>query len=303
LLDIERGFWARNELDLGTSPADPLSARTAKVIPYVEDRRNCLLFIPEMSLDGAAMASLQAALKTAIQITFQLEDSELAAEPLPNRDNRRHLLLYEAAEGGAGVLRRLIDDSSAMAQVATEALRLCHFDPLTGADERKAPGASEECEAGCYDCLMSYANQRDHQLLDRQKVREFLMSLTGAQVVSSSRPTTRADHRDHLLRLTDSELERRWLRFLDEAGYRLPTDAQVAIRECQTRPDFLYQSEGNQAVIYIDGPPHDYPDRQNRDAAQEELLEDKGWLVIRFHHEEDWVKKLATYPSVFGRPS
>ena len=78
------------------------------------------------------MASLQAALKNAIQVTYQLEDNELAAEPLPNRDERKLLLLYEAAEGGAGVLRRLLDDANALRDVAREALRLCHFDPDTG---------------------------------------------------------------------------------------------------------------------------------------------------------------------------
>ena len=40
--------------------------------------------------------------------------------------------------------------------------------------------------------------------------------------------------------------------------------------------------------MYVDGPPHDYPERQQRDADQTECLEDYGWEVIRFHHEDDW---------------
>ena len=55
------------------------------------------------------MASLQAALKHAIQVQYQLEDDELAAEPLPSADDRHLILLYESAEGGAGVLRQLLD--------------------------------------------------------------------------------------------------------------------------------------------------------------------------------------------------
>ncbi len=35
------------------------------------------------------MASLQAALQTAIQIIYQLEDGELAVDPLPGDDERR----------------------------------------------------------------------------------------------------------------------------------------------------------------------------------------------------------------------
>ena len=46
------------------------------------------------------------ALKSAIQVQFQLEDNELAAEPLPSPDVPRLILFYEASEGGAGVLRR-----------------------------------------------------------------------------------------------------------------------------------------------------------------------------------------------------
>ena len=77
---------------------------------------------------------------------YQLEDNELAAEPLPSRDERRLLLFYESAEGGAGVLRRLLEDQWAIREVAQEALRLSHFDPDTGEDLRRAPRAQEDCE-------------------------------------------------------------------------------------------------------------------------------------------------------------
>jgi hypothetical protein len=50
------------------------------------------------------MASLQAALKNAIQVEFQLEESELAAEPMPLFDERHLILFYEAAEGGGRCL-------------------------------------------------------------------------------------------------------------------------------------------------------------------------------------------------------
>ena len=64
-------------------PDDPLSERHKRVIPFVEDHRNCLLSTPLVALEAEQMASLQAALKRAIQAVFQLEDQELAAEPLP----------------------------------------------------------------------------------------------------------------------------------------------------------------------------------------------------------------------------
>src|SRR5262249_11083382 len=155
------------------------------------------------------------ALKHAIQVRYQLEDNELAAEPLPDMTSRRQLLFYESAEGGAGVLRRLIDDPQALSEVAREALRLCHYDPQTGNDLRRAPRARENCEAACYDCLLTYANQRDHQLLDRRSIRDFLLCLAGSQVVASANSTPRPLHLEQLQRLTDSSLEQQWLRHLE----------------------------------------------------------------------------------------
>lgn len=300
VLDTERGYWAR-DTTIADDPDDPLSVRTTRVIPYVDDRRNCLLIEPTTRYDLPVMASLQAALKHALQIHFQLEENELAAEPLPDDQTRRLLLFYEAAEGGAGVLRRLLDDPQALASLASTALELCHFDPQTGADLRRAPRAREDCEAACYDCLMSYANQREHALLDRQSVRTLLLHLAQGHTTASPTLATRATHLEHLLRQAGSELERRWLRWLDTQGYRLPDRAQLFIESCQTRPDFFYAD--HHTAIYIDGPPHDSADRQVRDQQQTEAMEDAGYTVIRCGHLDDWAQIATRYPYIFGMGS
>ncbi len=298
MLDKERGFWARSEQS-EDDPDDPLSPRTERVIPYVEDRRNCLLLEPVESLDLDRMVSLEAALKKAIQVQFQLEDNELATEILPNEDMPRLLLFYESAEGGAGVLRRLLDEADAFAQVARRALELCHFDPDTGQDKRRPERSREDCEAACYDCLMHYGNQPDHRRLDRQKIRDLLLRLNRARVQTAPGGQTRAEHLAMLERLAGSELERRWLKHLEAHNLRLPSHAQHLIEACQTRPDFFYAEY--QAAIYIDGPPHDYPERAERDQTKTECLEDAGYIVIRFHHEEDWEAIIARYPHIFGK--
>lgn len=297
VLDVERGYWARNDQD-AEDEDDPVSQRTQRVIPYVEDRRNCLLVEPADPLEAEEMASLQAALKNAIQVEYQLEESELAAEPLPSSADRRQIMLYEAAEGGAGVLRHLVEHPTALAQVARAALRLCHFDPDTGEDQRRAPGAREDCEAACYDCLMSYSNQLDHKLLDRQRIKMILTTLATAQVSPSPSSLSRAEHVAQLLRQCGSELEKDWLRFIDDRGLRLPSDAQVFIEPCQTRPDFLYQHE--QTAIYIDGPPHDYAGRQQRDRVQTAAMEDAGYTVLRFRARDDWDAIVRQHPNLFG---
>ena len=301
VLDVERGYWERDtQADPEDGNGDPVGPLTRRVVPFVQDRRNALLIEPVTELGPIVMASLQAALKNAVQVSYQLEDQELAAEPLPNINERRALLLYEAAEGGAGVLRRLVEDPAALTEVARGALELCHFDPDTGADRGAAPGAKERCEAACYDCLMSYGNQPDHELLDRTAIRDVLLALRSARVEASPAATSRDEHLERLMRQAGSDLERRWLRYLSTRGYRLPTDAGKLFETAGTRPDFYY--EADMLAVYVDGPPHRFPERVSRDQAQQGRLEQLGYLVVRFQDDSEaaWEPIILRYPSVFG---
>ena len=206
-------------------------------------------------------------------------------------------MFFECSEGGAGVLKRLIDDPKALSKVAATALQICHFNPENGTDFRKAPGSKEECEAACYDCLMSYRNQMDHQNLDRQKIKEYLISLKKSEVEASPTSVSRSTHLERLLRLCQSDLERKWLKFINDRNLRLPTRAQGFIEICRTRPDFLY--DNHSVVVYVDGSPHNYKDRQRRDAEQTNCMEDGGYTVIRFGIEDDWGSIVGKYPNIF----
>ena len=272
-----------------------------RVVPFVEDRRNVLLFRwvgSDASLE--MMASMQAILKSAIQAVFQLEDSELAAEPLPAVGDRRFLLFYEASEGGAGVLRRLAEDPESMRAVARKALELCHYDPVDLTDLEHGPSAREACSSACYDCLLSYGNQRDHLLLDRRLMPEPLAALRDASYETSTGTKTRSQKLDELLGLCDSKLEKDWLKLVYENNLTLPSHAQLRIPECHTKPDFVYTNGANKLAVYVDGPPHDYPARQMRDADQDMALLGKGWIVQRFHHEADWTKLFNAFPGIYG---
>lgn len=301
VLDTERGYWQKNinAQEQAGGNEEAMSNSKRKVIPFVEDRKNCLIIEPSTELSLEAMASLQAALKQAIQIVYQLEDSELASVPLPEVENRNRILLYESAEGGAGVLRQLVRNAEALPAVARESLKRCHFDPDTGEDLGHDENMTERCEAACYHCLLSYSNQPEHKLLDRFHALEWLELLRDATVVPSPATVSRGRHLEALLAAAESSLERKWLQFLQDNGYSLPDKAQHFIEACGTRPDFIYTS-GADAAIYIDGPPHDYPDRQHRDSDQEECLLNASYIVIRFHHEADWSEKIRQYPSIFG---
>ena len=302
VLDTERGYWERNEQAVEDDPTDPMSESKQciipYIIPYVEDHRNCLLIEPLSQLSQAQMASLQPALKNAIQVLYQVEDGELTAEPLPSADERRFILLYEASEGGAGVLRQLLDDAHAVRAVAREALRICHFDPQSGDDKRRPEGAKEDCEAACYDCLMSYTNQLDHKLLDRMLLPEFLMQLATATVQASPVAAPRDDHIAQLKARCDSDFERAWLDFLEIHNLHLPDVAQRYIEEAHTRPDFLYTSQG--VAIFIDGIHHKYEDIQAHDRQVTALLENAGYTVIRFGFQDSWPEIVQRNAWLFG---
>jgi ATP-dependent helicase YprA (DUF1998 family) len=298
VLDIERGYWQRNDLMPDDDDVDQLTRRVERVIPYVEDRRNSMIFEPKTVQTPEVITSLAHALKNAVQVVYQLEDDELACELLPNGNAPRYILLYEAAEGGAGVLRRLLKDPQAFPAVAREALRICHFNPDTGDDEGHAPGVSEICEAACYDCLLSYSNQLVHRLLDRKAIQDILMDFQRGAVSIAPAATPRSEQIAQLKRLCSSKLEESWLAFLEENDYHLPSSAQGFVEACKTRPDFFY--EEHNAAIYVDGPPHQYPERKQRDLAQTECMEDRGYVVIRFSSNDDWAAIVKKYPTVFG---
>ena len=228
-----------------------------------------------------------------------MEPDELAASALPSADDRRLLFFYEAAEGGAGVLRQVAEEPSALADIARTALEICHFNPDTGQDLAADPNNNIQCEAACYDCLLEYGNQPDHTHIDRKRIVEVLQTLMRSITRSSGGPRGRLDHLDELMRVCDSQLEPRWLQLLADTNLRLPSHAQYLIASCQTRPDFFY-ADANTA-IYIDGPPHDTPQQQAEDCEITNRLTAAGYLVIRFHHATDWNNVIDQYPDIFGR--
>jgi very-short-patch-repair endonuclease len=293
VLDVERGYWESNKALEENDPGDPMSSRTMRVIPFVEDRRNALLVEPRQPLQPEVMASLQAALKNAIQIQYQLEDQELAAEPLPERSKRNRLLFFEAAEGGAGVLRRLVEEPGGRAGVASAALELCHFDPATGDDRRRAPNATEDCEAACYNCLMSYGNQLDHPLLDRHAIRDLLLVLSGSRVQAEPVPASRSAQAGQLARQLSDGVEEHWIRWLHAHDLRLPSRAKPEVQGA--RPDFAYDDDF--AVVYVDGD----DGRAARDAEHVGHLEDAGYTVVRFGPEAGWEATLKRFSSIFRR--
>ena len=295
-LDLERGYWSRNQADTEDRDDAAAEGRIARVVPFVRDTRNALVMRFEPPRAAPEMASLQAAFKQAIQQHFQLEPRELSCEAMPSPHERREVLFYEASEGGAGVLRQLAEGPAVLPALARRALEICHYDPDTLEDR-----AEDRCGRACYECLLDYGNQPDHRILDRALIRDLLAELARAECRPAGGAGSRAERLAALWKRCDSRLEQRWLDRVESLGLRLPSDAQYAIPGHYTRPDFFYR-EAN-AAIYIDGPPHDAPDQAREDQAKTRALIEVGYIVIRFHHAADWFAVFRRHPDVFGEIS
>ncbi|MEO9586396.1 MULTISPECIES: DEAD/DEAH box helicase [Marinobacter] len=309
MIDPLNGTWLKDEEQGGneeTDADDPVNQRQ-RISPFVTDRRNVLVIRPRLDMSPTTAATLQYAIKRGIELNYQLEESELMAEPLPNMHERNALLFYEAAEGGAGVLTRLATEPGAWRQVARTALELMHWkrpDDTTAwheSPQNQWQDTNTSCEAGCYRCILSYFNQPDHENIDRRdrETLQWLAQLTDMTLETGSGGNRPADQAAQLKRASGSSLEQAWLDALQRYSLRQPDAAQPYLKEFNVRPDFAYRD--SRALIFVDGPHHDHEDRRMIDQRQTQDLEDAGFLVLRFPKETNsWPALFARHPDVFG---
>lgn len=299
-LDLTTGAWGKPD-DASEEDDSGLGKQVvSRVLPYVKDNRNILLLRAARQLPHAdhALVTLAYALQRGIQFVYQVEEVEVSVE-LVGKDEHQRLLLWEAAEGGTGVWERIMADPSAFATIAREALRVCHFDPDTGDED---PEWTDRCALACYDCLLSYSNQRSHRLIDRRLVRDFLLDLARAtvQVPSVEREAYEIRYR-RLLDLADSTLERDFLVFLHDNGLTLPDAAQVRpAADVAVQPDFYYEPNGHAAAcVFVDGPAHENPETARHDRQVREALEDRGYLVAEVQ-PGNFAGAVHDHAAVFG---
>ncbi len=301
MIDVTTGRWLKeNDREDQAAPEEEgLEAaggvkRKQRVIPYVEDRRNVLVTRLSASVSPETAITATIALERGIETAFQLEDSELSSEGLPDPDRRGRALFVESAEGGAGALRRLVDDPAALPRAARTALQIMHFDPETGADRSVDEPGRERCVRACYDCLLSYGNQRVHEMIDRHLVRDLVLRLASAVV---SLPAAATMERPEASEPQNSRAAEflTWLRARD---LRLPDEMD---REAEgARPDMIYRLPDGNAAVFVKGIDEDSEEQDGRDERAQDVLRDLGWSVIIIGAGTDWAAVATRYPSVFG---
>jgi very-short-patch-repair endonuclease len=287
----------------GEGDDDSAEVGYVKITPFVQDRKNALLLQFANNWEPLQLLSLKNALKRGIEVAFQLDNSEIAAELMPNEEEASALLLYESAEGGAGVLSRLVESPSALRQLGRTALEVCHWrlsDPLP-ATEVALEDADPECEAGCYRCLLGYHNQREHDRIDRRlpKLKQVLLDLARGELVGQGGSDSRSERLERLRDLCQSGLERLWLDTAFRLGHHLPDDAQKEVSAHFVTPDFTYREAA--ALVVIDGPHHNKPLQQRLDQQKRQALKDAGIRVVVFdQHSEEWPAVFCEHAWLFG---
>jgi hypothetical protein len=296
-IDPISGYWAKNE-DESDEPSDPTASLRQWIVPSVQDRKNALLLQPMRDdLAQATQATLQHALLRGIEAVFQLEEGEILAEPMPTRDERSGFLLYEATEGGAGVLTRLVAEPERLAEVARKALSIMHFAVTDQASlPSDAPALIDapdtSCVAACYRCLMSYFNQPDHERIDRRDRHAKSLLLRLARATTSG--------------IDGAPVSRRSLRPSGSPG---GGDAVDRFREVtRTRelplPDAEPLTVGEVAIPLVWRAHYVAALLEGAEPSLTSQLEDKGFEVIAFDGDEAaWATSLERLTRALGRYS
>ena len=305
-IDPVSGYWARSEDEEEDERAlDPTASPRQWIVPSVQDRKNALLFQPVgNSFSVVTLATVQHAILRGIEAVFQLEEGEMLAEPMPTRDVRNGFLLYEATEGGAGVLTRLVSQEKALADVARTALHIMHLavgsGPLPDSPSDLADQPDADCVAACYRCLMSYYNQPDHDILDRrdEDARVMLLRLAHARTVprvAGPRPVSLGDiaidgglvgDLKSTVTLSPVPIADQWREEAGRRGIPAPDPKPLVAGERSVR--CVWRKHYVAALV----------DETDLPALQP--MEDLGFEVIQFDDPEDWRAPFARLASALG---
>jgi hypothetical protein len=210
-----------------------------------------------------------------ILVAFDLDEEEIDTfvKPATGKHGQVTIVIYETSEGGAGVLHSLMDEAR-FRKAVREAQTVLHGDP-----------DDDGCERACYECLLSFYNQPEHEFLDRTLVESWLEGMETATLTEVAQTSAGGDSEnfDELLEACESSFERDVLHTLRDEGFELPDEAQKVIYdgdEPVAKPDFFYERSGRSIAVFVDGPAHEKDYVKEDDEQKRTRLKQMGYRVI-----------------------
>ncbi|MEQ8810907.1 MAG: DUF1998 domain-containing protein [Imperialibacter sp.] len=298
-IGLSTGFWKKEKDEETPNPNDPIR----KVHVYTTDTADVLYLQPIESLtnDENAVITLNYAIKRAIEMIFQIEESELGAWIMGKGDST-NILLYEASEGSLGVLAELAKNPEKLREVFKKAYQICHFDPETKEETEKGKSTPK----ASYDDLLSYYNQRHHDKINRYDIKRPLEQLMGAAIEMQSKQNASYQQQyEALLEMYDknSSTELKFLNYLYNHGIRLPDHAQVNLKDYFISADFIYDDgkSGEQTVVLLDGSVHNNPEVAEKDLRQRSALKNAGIDVIIWRYDDSLDKLMEARKDIFRK--
>jgi hypothetical protein len=298
-INVGSGLWKRE--DEGGDP----SQRYEFVVPLVSDTKNVMLVMPPasvmMSNGVTTAATILYALVRGIEAEFTIEEGEILTENLPSREDRKAFLLYEAVEGGAGVLSRLSREQHAFAKVARRALEIMHWSmggraipDLPDEDIARLTVASltntkADCVAGCYECLLSYFNQPEHENIDRrdEAALTYLVGLAKSSLAIDHDASIRTARNGaaHQAGASDSAADL-WMAAASAHGITIGVDNLISIDGA-----VLPASWRHAGVVAV----------RSGETCDEERLANLGIVTLSFsEHPDSWPERFAELKGLIG---
>jgi len=255
------------------------------VMIFVRDTADTLYIQPlaNMEITPEQTISLSYALKRGIERLFQVEENEIGVRVMGNKD-KPNVLIYEASEGCLGILSQLIQEPAKLKELFEESYGCMHFDVATRTETEKG----QKLPRASYEDLLSYYNQRDHEILDRHSIKEVLEQLMDCDLSLLQEGNDRQEQYKYLLGAYDksSGTELPLIKYLYKNKLALPDKAQVYIDEFYISADFVYNTHNGPVLIFCDGAVHDKESIIADDLHKRTLLRDKGYDVVEWHYKE-----------------
>jgi len=211
-----------------------------------------------------------------ILVAFDLDEEEIDTfvKPATGEHGEVTVVIYETSEGGAGVLNALMDEAR-FRKAVREAQTVLHDDP-----------EDDGCERACYECLLSFYNQREHEYLDRTLVESWLEDMETANLTKRSEGgggSVDEEKYERLLEKCDSDFESEVLQVIRDEGFNLPDEAQKVIYEEDepvAKPDFFYERQTRPIAVFVDGSVHEKDYVKKDDEKKRNRLKQMGYRVI-----------------------